>query len=192
MIVLLIDSYAHQFSTTLVHLEIAMKVYTKTLSLILVQSVRAEDPSYFPTVVWDDNDDDVAGSSNLGIESNVTVWPTYSPGPDYYYDDETDDYAYYYDDEADYADETNDYYNETDDFSYSNHTHDDYSYEKELDRYDSSSITEVHVVGDHDSNLNGSSAFTAAASISESNSNSERKFIRLAALAPLAAIVYML
>ena len=168
MIVLLIDSYAHQFSTTLVHLEIAMKVYTKTLSLILVQSVRAEDPSYFPTVVWDDYDDDVAGSSNLGIESNVTVWPTYSPGPDYYYDDETDD------------------------FSYSNHTHDDYSYEKELDSYDSSSITEVHVVGDHDSNLNGSSAFTAAASISESNSNSERKFVRLAALAPLAAIVYML
>lgn len=56
-----------------------MKVYANTLSLILVQLIRAEDPSYFPTVVWDDYDDDAAGSSNLGIASNITVWPTYSP-----------------------------------------------------------------------------------------------------------------
>ena len=159
-----------------------MKVYANTLSLILVQLIRAEDPSYFPTVVWDDYDDDAAGSSNLGIASNITVWPTYSPD---YYDDETDDYSYYNDDE-------------TDDYSYSNYTQDDYSYENELDRYDSSSITEVHVAGDNDSNgtdmpaVDGSSDFTVAAAISENNSVSGRGMVKIAALAPLVAVVYML
>ena len=138
-----------------------MKVYANTLSLILVQLIRAEDPSYFPTVVWDDYDDDAAGSSNLGIASNITVWPTYSPD---YYDDETDDY----------------------------------SYDNELDRYDSSSVTEVHVAGDNDSNgtdtstVDGSSDFTVAAAISESNSVSGRGMVKIAALAPLVAVVYML
>lgn len=67
-----------------------------------------------------------------------------------------------------------------------------------MDRYDSSSIPEVHVAGDNDSNgtdtsaVDGSSDVTVAAAISESNSVSHRGMVKLAALAPLAAIVYML